>query len=223
MRGSWGRGWAWGFPGRCLGWDGATELIHGPPNAGKRGVDPARFPGRARPRSVLVVPNADDVFSFERELCGDGAALGGAAMTFGALFRTVATAAGSPPGAELPPRSGCGVVAPDRDAAAAARAAAALSRTARLRRRLRAPAGRAASGRGRAGGGRGRRRALEGSAYLGDVATVYSAYATARERLGRVDSHGIARAAIAALRADPSFWGDRPVFLYGLDDLTRTS
>src|SRR4029077_1315355 len=43
------------------------------------------------------------VFAFERELCGEGAALGGTVLTFGALFGQIATAAGSPPGAVLSP------------------------------------------------------------------------------------------------------------------------
>ena len=62
---------------------------------------------------------------------------------------------------------------------------------------------------------------LEGSAYLSDIATLFAGYAEARARLGRVDSHGIAREAIALLRRSGEFWGERPLFLYGLDDLTR--
>ncbi|MCW2989341.1 MAG: hypothetical protein JWM24_2279, partial [Solirubrobacterales bacterium] len=62
---------------------------------------------------------------------------------------------------------------------------------------------------------------LEGSAYLGDIATLYAGYAEVRAATGRIDSHGIAREAIDLLRRDGSFWGERPVFLYGLDDLTR--
>ncbi len=41
-----------------------------------------------------------------------------------------------------------------------------------------------------------------------------------RDGLGTVDTHGIARDAIALLEAGGEFWR-RPVFLYGLDDLTR--
>src|SRR6201999_3493140 len=61
---------------------------------------------------------------------------------------------------------------------------------------------------------------LEGSAYLADVATLYAGYAAARERSGRLDAAGIAREAIALLGDDPGPWAGRPVFLYGLDDLT---
>src|ERR1700741_2871410 len=82
------------------------QLIYGPPNAGKRGVIRREFAATLEREPVLVLPNADDVFSFERELSAGGAVLGGSAMTFGALFRTVATAAGSPPpgGAARAPR-----------------------------------------------------------------------------------------------------------------------
>src|SRR4029077_10497765 len=44
-------------------------------------------------------------------------------------------------------------------------------------------------------------------------------YEAARERSGRLDAAGIAREAIALLRADPGPWAGRPFFLYGLDDL----
>ena len=108
---------------------------------------------------MLVVPTVDDVFAFERELCGEGAALGGTVLTFGALFGQIATAAGRPPGAVLSPaqRRRCVEVAVE-ERAAAARAAAPLRRAPRLRRRLRPPARRAAGGRGRPAGGRGERR-----------------------------------------------------------------
>ena len=79
------------------------NLIHGPPNSGRAGLIRRRFAAALDRDPVLVVPNVDDVFSFERELCEDGAALGGSVMTFGALFRAVATAGGAPPGAELTP------------------------------------------------------------------------------------------------------------------------
>ena len=123
-------------------------------------------------------------------------------MTFGALFRTVATAGGAPPGAELSPpsgcgrsrspsRPGCGRLGPLRRSAARPGFARAFER---LLDELQA-----------AGIEPGRRSrpapaTLEGSAYLGDIATLFAGYAEVRERTGRVDSHGIAREAIALLR-----------------------
>ena len=61
---------------------------------------------------------------------------------------------------------------------------------------------------------------MEGSAYLSDLATLFAGYEEVRERLGRVDTHGVAREAIALLRRSGEFWGGRPLFLYGFDDLT---
>ncbi|MBA3866547.1 MAG: hypothetical protein H0X42_09425, partial [Solirubrobacterales bacterium] len=67
------------------------NLIHGPPNSGKRGLVLSRFRAVLERDPILVVPTFDDEFSFERELCQGGALLGGETMTFGALFRTAVT------------------------------------------------------------------------------------------------------------------------------------
>jgi RecB family exonuclease len=197
------------------------NLIHGPPNSGRAGLIRRRFAAALERDPVLVVPTVDDVFAFERELCGEGAALGGAAMTFAALFRTVAVAAGVPPGAMLSP----------------AQRLRAIAVAVERRRGLLGPLRRSASRPGFGGAferlldelqGAGvdpeaveaSAATLEGSAYLADVATLFAAYAEVRDASGRIDSHGIAREAIGLLRGDGSFWGERPVFLYGLDDLT---
>jgi RecB family exonuclease len=197
------------------------KLIHGPPNSGRAGLIRRRFVAALERDPILVVPNVDDVFAFERELCAQGAALGGAAMTFGALFRTVATAGGVPPGAELSSaqrlraievavENRLGRLGPLRRSASRPGFARAF---AQLLDELQAagvgPEAVEASA-----------ATLEGSAYLSDIATLFGGYADARERSGRIDAHGIAREAIGLLRRDGSFWGDRPVFLYGLDDLT---
>jgi RecB family exonuclease len=197
------------------------NLIHGPPNSGRAGLVRRRFAAALDRDPILVVPNVDDVFAFERELCEEGAALGGEAMTFGALFRGVATAGGAPPGAELTPAQRLRTITVAADSR--------LDRLGPLRRSASRP------GFARAferlldelqGAGvdpdavEASAATLEGSAYLSDIATLFSAYAEARDRAGRIDTHGIAREAIALLRRDGSFWGGRPVFLYGLDDLT---
>lgn len=197
------------------------KLIHGPPNSGRTGVVRRRFAALAERDPVLVVPTLDDVFRFERELCREGAALGGAVMTFGALFRTIATAAGAPPGAELSAAQRLRLVT----VAVEARRA----RLGPLRRSAERPGFVAAFERlldELQGAGvepaavEASAATLEGSAYLSDVATLYSAYAETRDRSGRIDSHGIAREAIALLRGDGGSWGERPVLLYGFDDLT---
>ncbi|MGN6216721.1 MAG: PD-(D/E)XK nuclease family protein, partial [Solirubrobacterales bacterium] len=198
------------------------KLIYGPPNSGRAGVVRRDFTAALERDPVLVVPTVDDVFAFERELCEAGAVLGGAAMTFGALFRAVATAAGAPPGSELSPAQRLRVLAvaissrrerlgPLRRSAGRPRFAAALER---LLDELQAagiePEEVEASA-----------ATLEGSAYLSDLAALFAGYEETRQRSGRGDAHGLAREAIAQLRRDPSLWEGRPVLLYGFDDLTE--
>ncbi|HET9197401.1 MAG TPA: PD-(D/E)XK nuclease family protein [Solirubrobacterales bacterium] len=198
------------------------KLIHGPPNSGRAGVVRRAFAADLERDPVLVVPTVDDVFAFERELCAAGALLGGSAMTFGALFRTVATAAGSPPGAELSAAQRLRAVAvaiaarrsrlgPLRRSAARPRFASALER---LLDELQAAGVEPEEVEASAA-------TLEGSAYLSDLATLYGGYEEVRRRSGRTDAHGIAREAIAQLRRDGSSWEGRPVLLYGFDDLTE--
>src|ERR1700748_2012472 len=79
------------------------KLILGPPNSGRAGVVRRRYLEALERDPLLVLPTVDDGFAFERELCEEGAALGGTVLTFGALFGQIATAAGSPPGAVLSP------------------------------------------------------------------------------------------------------------------------
>jgi len=198
------------------------KLIHGPLNSGRRGLILRGFAAALDRSPLLVVPNLDDVFDFEREICSGRAALGGAVTTFGGLFREVLTAAGSPPGPEL--------TATQRLRAVAAGVEERRAELGPLRRASLRPGFAAAferlldevqaAGLDPAGLGAGA-ETLESSAYLGDLATVAAGYATVRDRLGLTDSHQIAREAVALLRGAPERWGERPVFLYGFDDLTR--
>lgn len=197
------------------------NLIHGPPNSGRAGLIRRRFAAAFDRDPVLVVPTVDDVFAFERELCATGSVLGGSTMTFGALFRTIATAAGSPPGTELSPAQRLRTIelatAARRRGLGPLRRSSAQPGFARAFERLLdelqgaglEPDAVEASA-----------ATLEGSAYLADIATLFSGYAELRDRLGRIDAHGIARVAIGALGDDGALWGERPVFLYGFDDLT---
>ncbi len=199
----------------------ALKLIHGPQNSGRAGLIRTRFVAALNREPLLIVPNADDVFAFERELCEAGAALGGSVMTFGGLFRAVLSAGGVPIQTELSaaqrlrailiaieeqrPRLG-----PLRHSARRPGFALAFER---LLEELQAaglnPNGVAAG-----------TATLEGSAYLSDIAALFSGYEQVRARLGRVDSYGLAQEAIALLDRGEDFWGQRPVFLYGLDDMT---
>jgi RecB family exonuclease len=196
------------------------KLIHGPPNSGRAGLIRRRFAAALDRAPVLVVPTVDDVYAFERELCEGGAALGGAVMTFGGLFRAVATAGGSPPAGELTPaqrlRAVSLAIAERRPGLGPLRRSAARPGFPLAFERLLDELQAAGLGPGavEAAGA-----TLEGSAYLADLASLFGAYAEIRDRLGRTDAHATALDAIALLREGGGFWR-RPVFLYGLDDLT---
>jgi ATP-dependent helicase/DNAse subunit B len=199
----------------------ALKLIRGPLNSGRRGLVLHDFRAVLDRDPVLVVPNVDDVFDFEREICAGGAALGGSVTTFGGLFLEVLKAGGSPPGIPL----------------SGAQRLRAISVAIEERRRALGPLRKASSRPGfapafarlldelQAAGLDPARlsvsaETLESSAYLGDLAIVAAGYAEVRDRLGRTDSHQVARAAIALLRESGESWEDRPLFLYGPDDLT---
>lgn len=197
------------------------KLIQGPPNSGRAGRIRQALATVLDREPVLVVPTLDDVYAFERELCAGGAILGADVMTFGGLFRTVATAAGAPPGAVLTPSQRLGAVA----AAVAAQRTeiGPLRGSARqpgfplaLERLLDELQGAGLEAADVAAGA----ETLEGSTYLADVSALFAGYTRIRDGLGLVDAHGIAREAIGLLEAGSGFWR-RPVFLYGLDDLTR--
>lgn len=199
----------------------SLRLIHGPPNSGRAGRIRRGLIAVLDRDPVLVVPTLDDVYAFEQELCANGAVLGADVMTFGGLFTVVATAGGAPPGAVLTPAQRLGAVAaavterrselgPLRGSALQSGFSLALER---LLDELQGAGLEPADVEAAAG-------TLEGSAYLGDISALFAGYARVRDRLGTVDTHGIARDAIGLLGAGKEFWR-RPVFLYGLDDLTR--
>ena len=196
------------------------NLIHGPPNSGRAGLVRQRLEGILDRYPVLVVPTLDDVHRFERELCEGGATLGAATMTFGGLFRAVASAGGAPPAGELTPaqrlRAISVAIAERRERLGPLRRSAFRRGFAlafeRLLDELQAAGLEPAAVEAGA-------RTLEGSAYLSDLGALFAGYAEVRDRLGQGDSHGTARQATALLREGGGFW-TRPVFLYGLDDLT---
>lgn len=196
------------------------KLIHGPPNSGKRGRVLGEFAAALERDPVLVVPNVDDVFDFERELCSRRATLGATVTTFRGLSTAVARATGalSTPSLTRAQRlravavavaESRGRLAPLRRSAARPGFAASLTRLLDELQAAGLDPERVAAG----------AATLDGSAYLADLATLFSAYESVRERLRRTDAHAETRAAIRALRANPAAWR-RPVFLYGLDDLT---
>jgi ATP-dependent helicase/DNAse subunit B len=197
------------------------KLIHGPPNSGRAGRIQELFHGALDRNPVLVVPTLDDVFRFERILCEPAAALGGSVVTFGELFREAAKCTGAPPVAELTPTQ--------RLAAISVGIGARQGELGPLRRAAARPGFRIpferlldelqSAGLEPASLGSGA-QTLEASAYLGDLTALFAAYAKVRDRLGLLDTHGVALGAIESLRAAPAAWGARPVFLYEPGDLT---
>ena len=82
----------------------AIELIQGPPNSGRSRELIARFRDELGGRPLLVVPTADDVAAFERDLCAEGATtIGGTITTFDGLAREVAAALALDLGPRLTP------------------------------------------------------------------------------------------------------------------------
>ena len=191
------------------------KLIHGPPNSGRADRVLALFRAALDRDPVLVLPTRDDVYRFERLLCAPGAALGGSVLTFGDLFREVARACGAPAAPELTPAQRLAAVsagiAARRDELGPLRRSAARPGFAPAFERLLDEL--QAAGLEPAALGTGA-RTLESSAYLGDLTELFAAYAEVRDRLGAGDAHGLAAAAIEALRGDPAAWRGRPVFLY---------
>jgi ATP-dependent helicase/DNAse subunit B len=200
----------------------SLHLTYGPPNSGRAGLIRRRLLAVLDRDPVLVVPTADDVYVFERELSQERAILGATVTNFGGLFRAVTATAGAPLGIELTPAQRLGAVAaaveesrsglgPLRSSARRPGFAHALMRLFdELQEAGREPADVEATA-----------ATLEGSAYLGDVATLFAGYARIRDGLSRVDAHDVSREAIRLLRESGEAWHGRPVFLYGFDDLTR--
>jgi ATP-dependent helicase/DNAse subunit B len=201
----------------------SLSLIVGPPNSGKAGHIRARLEAALGQDPVLVVPTFDDVDRFERELCdgaNGGAVLGTSIMTFERLFDDVSRSTG----AALPPMIG------RTQALHVARRASAETELRVLGRSARRPGFAAALSalidEVQAAGldpmtiAANAAEAEPESAYLRELATLYASYVEIRDRLGFGDGHVAARRATAALRADPTGWGGRPVLFYGFDDLT---
>ena len=187
------------------------NLIHGPPNSGRAGLISGRFAAALERDPVLVVPNADDVFAFERELCEGGAALGGAVMTFSGLFGEVARTGGWPPAVELTRTQRRRVVSiaiqEQKGRLGALRRSAAHPGFALVFERLLDELQAAGLDPEAVEAGAG---TLEGSAYLGDLAILFAGYEEVRERLGLVDSYQIAREAISLLRRSGELSGAAP-------------
>jgi hypothetical protein len=197
------------------------ELIVGPANSGRAAAVMTRFRAALDRDPVLVVPTADDVDGFERQLCdGRRATLGGSIVTFRGLTTQVARAVAPSLPAELSVaqrqaliRAAIARVGPRllrRSAARPGFAPALDALIAELQAALVTPAEFATVV-----------GELDDPGYEIELASMYRAYCDLRDASGRGDEASTLEAAIAALRADPDGWGARPVLVYGFDDLSR--
>jgi ATP-dependent helicase/DNAse subunit B len=199
----------------------SLSVIVGPPNSGRAGEIRERLEAALDRDPVLVVPTADDVARFERELsAGERAILGAAIRTFRRLADEIAAT------------TGAGVRALVSNAQRLA-----LVRASVRESRLRVLSGSA----GRPGFGPALERLigelqaaliepdelaraateLEDGEYERELAALYAGYLERREAAGRDDAHSALRAVAASLRSSPDSWGGRPVLVYGFDDLTE--
>jgi ATP-dependent helicase/DNAse subunit B len=187
-------------------------LITGPANAAKAGAVLQRFRAAGDRSPLLAVPRAADVDHYQRELAEGGALVGGSVVPFGSLVRVVAAAVGVEGRPIGPVARGRVVAAAVRDAGLHALAASAASPG------FPAAAGALMGELGRAGVGPGAFRAAlpPRARELGDLVAAYHARL---DRLGRDDAERLTARALEGLRAAPERWPDRPVFLYGFDDL----
>lgn len=203
----------------------SLELIIGPLNSGRAGAILERFEQDQQLDPLLVVPTRDDVDRFERELCGrSGSLLGGTVTSFPGLFGELARTYGV---GEAPVLSRIQRIWVARSAAE--RAELRLLRRSAQREGF-APAleqlltDLQAAGLDAIALTAAVERLEEedgGSGYEREVTRLFAAYEQIREELGRSDEHRIANEATTALRGDPSRWRERPVLLYGFDDLVR--
>lgn len=199
----------------------SLETIVGPPNSGRAGEVLRRLRAGLGARPFLVVPTGDDIARFERELGASGEPLVGATIrTFASLVGEVAaaTALRHPPPLSDAQRlalvraavAGTPLRLLRRSAAAPGFAGALEALIAELQAALVSPADLRAAA-----------QAAEGGDLELEIASLYERYERLRDEAGRSDEGAIARAAIAALAADPGAWGGRPVLVYGFDDLTE--
>src|SRR5262245_6831985 len=195
-------------------------LITGPANAAKAGEVFSRLRAAVARDPVLVVPTAGDAGHYARELASAGVVFGAEVWTFGRLMADIARL--------------CGVRSRPLGRVARARVVAACVSEVRLDALASSARGPGFSvalgdlfselGRSLAGPGRfaAAVRAWEDApAHAGELAALYSAYHRRLEALEVVDSDGLTRAALDALRADSGRWDGRPVFFYGFDEFTR--
>ena len=198
----------------------SLSVISGPPGSGRGTMLLERFRDSLERDPILVAPTRDDVDRLERELCGaPGGVIGGSVTSFPGLFREVARAVGLD---AVEGVSGMQRIWLAREAARLAQ----LRRLSRSSRREGfAPALESLlsdlQSAGLDSASFAATVAEAGGDYEEEIAALFAAYEEARDSRGLVDDHQIAARTTAALRTDPASWAERPVLLYGFDDLSR--
>ncbi|MFN8113057.1 MAG: PD-(D/E)XK nuclease family protein [Solirubrobacterales bacterium] len=199
----------------------SLDVIAGPPGSGRGAAIVAAFRDALDREPVLVAPTSDDVDRLERELCAvPGGILGGTITSFPGLFGEVARAVGLD---AAPPLTTIQRVWLAREAAAATD----LRRLARSATHEGfAPALESLLGELQAAGFDAAAlgeaiAAAEAGPYEREIQALFSAYERLRDASRGIDEHQLAARATASLRSRPEAWGERPVLLYGFDDLTR--
>jgi ATP-dependent helicase/DNAse subunit B len=197
------------------------SVIVGPPNSGRANAIRARLEGSLNRDPVLVVPTGDDVAWFERELAAGGrAVLGATICTFRRLTDEIATTTGASVRTPLSEAQRLALVrASVRQSSLRALSGSATHQgfapaLERLIGELQAALidpdhlARAAA-------------EIDDGRHEEELAVLYAAYVERREAAGRDDSHSATRTVAKSLRARPDAWGERPVLVYGFDDLTE--
>jgi len=194
----------------------SLTLVTGPANAAKARLLLDAHQAAADRDGLLVVPNRDDAARFGRELAARGLVFGAAVLPVSALAGAIAQACGlhrRRVGPLTRERLLAAISAEHADGPLAASILtpgfpAALARlVAELQTEMVSPE---------------RLARAAPDAVVSELAGLYRAYRRRLERLGADDREGYLWRALDALRAAPSRWGQRPVFLYGFDDLTRS-
>ena len=197
------------------------RLIVGPPNSGRAGEISQRLRAALEHEPVLVVPTGDDAARFERDLCSAGeATLGASIRTFDWLFEDLARTYGVELGPLLSPveRLALTKIAPR---GVALRALGHAPRRPRFAPALAALIDELQSALIDPVTLRAAAAELEDGAIELDLADLYSAYVSLRDRAGRGDRGQLAEVVLREIGRHPSAWRRRPVFFYGFDDLTR--
>jgi PD-(D/E)XK nuclease superfamily protein/AddB-like protein len=199
----------------------SLRLIVGPANSGRSGEVLRRVRDSLDRDPVLVAPTSDDVAQLERELCAGGApALGATVTTFARLFGDL----GRDLGVDLGPRLGQAERLALVRAAVASVSLRLLARSAsrpgfapamlalidELEAGLLEPATLA-----------NRAAELADGAIERELASIHAAYVELRAAAGRSDPGPLADEVLTRLHRDPRALRDRPLFVYGFDDLTR--